>query len=255
MAHLDINFLSNALNRNVDIKLILPTKTAWTLENKYEAKTNTFYQDKKDMKYPLLILLHGYTGSLQQWLGFTRAEMYAEENNIAIVTVSGENKWFINTEYDKYYDFIEYELKDFLYGNFPISKERSDNYIAGLSMGGFGALYHALSNPLAYNKVGAFSPALYPKAKSLLKGNEIEELTLSNKDNLPNIYFSIGDKDFLLDDTNKYSKFLDKNNIKYEYSLVEGYSHEWRFWDMELEKFIKSLDRTDEAYKHAPKGG
>ena len=253
MAHLDINFLSNVLKRNVDIKLILPSKTAWTLEKDNEINS-TYYQDKMNIKYPLLILLHGYTGSLHQWLAYTRAEMYAEENNIAIVTVSGENNYYINTEYDRYYDFIEYELKDFLYGNFPISNRREDNFIAGLSMGGFGAMYHALSNPKAYGMVGAFSPALYPKIKGLLKGKEINELALKNKDDLPKIYFSVGDKDFLLDDAIKFSKFLDENNIEYEYSLVEGFGHEWRFWELEVEKFIKSLDRTDEAYKYSPHG-
>ena len=64
--------------------------------------------------------------------------------------VNGENKFYMNSEAlttnDYFYDFIEYELKDFLYGTVPISSKREDNFIAGLSMGGFGALFHGLNN-------------------------------------------------------------------------------------------------------------
>ena len=65
-----------------------------------------------------------------------------------------------NAEYgENYYDFIQKELPEFITSNFPISSRREDTYIAGASMGGYGALAHALGHPESYCAVGAFSPA------------------------------------------------------------------------------------------------
>ena len=102
MAHIDINLISNAMGRAVSFTLILPTKTAPTLETDYDAKTNTYYQNKKNKKYPLLILLHGLLNDQNNWCRYARAEFYAEENNIAICMVNGENKFFMNWEHPKH---------------------------------------------------------------------------------------------------------------------------------------------------------
>ena len=246
MAHIDINFISNAMGRNVNVTLILPSKPYPV--NDYVASKDTYYQDKKDKLYPLLILLHGYLNDEKAWTRYARAEMFADENNIAVCMVSGENKFYVNWEgkltNDNYYDFIEYELKDYLYGTFPISKRREDNYIAGLSMGGFGAIYHGFSNPKAYHAIGAFSAAYSSMEKD---GLEVRKIVRECKD-APFAYVACGSKDFLLNDNNDLIEDLKSANIDYCYDFVEGYGHEWRFWDLELEKFIKSLKRTD-AYK------
>ena len=252
MAHIDINFISNALGRSVDITLILPSKKY--PESNYDAKADTYYQDKKDKLYPLIILLHGYLNDEKMWTRYARAEMYAEENNIAIAMISGENKFYLNwearTTSDNFYDFVEYELKDYLYGTFPISKRREDNYIAGLSMGGFGALYHGLSHPKAYSAIGAFS-APY----KLEDGDDailIKDLVDSVED-APFVYVACGSNDFLLQDNTDLVNDLKARNINHYYDYIEGYGHEWRFWDMELEKFIKSLKRSD-YYKDIKRG-
>lgn len=254
MAHIDINLISNALGRAVDITLILPTKTAPTLEPNYEAKSNTYYQDKRNKKYPLLILLHGYLNDEKNWTRYARAEFYAEEHNIAIVMVSGENKFFMNWEMpttkDNFYDFIEYELKDFLYGTFPISSKREDNFIAGLSMGGYGALYHGLKNPKGYGAIGAFS-APYTMMKD--EGIDLRKI-IGRKTDLPFLYISCGDKDPLLKDNNDLHKDLIEQEVTHIYNIVPGFAHEWRFWDAELERFIKGLKRTDPYKEDTPRG-
>ena len=248
MAHIDINLISNTMGRNVDFTLILPSRRNFTPIDKYDAKHDTYYQDKKDKLYPLIILLHGYLNDEKAWTRYARAELFADENEIAICMVSGENKFYLNweakTTNDRFYDFIEYELKDYLYGTFPISPKREDNYIAGLSMGGFGALYHGLSNPKAYKAIGAFS-APYTSFKEA----DLKKIVYSVKD-APFVYMACGDKDFLLDDSCELDQDLTKQKIDHYYDFVKGYGHEWRFWDMQLEKFIKFIDRTDD-YKKA----
>lgn len=254
MAHIDINLISNAMGRAVDFTLILPTKTSPTLEKNYDAKTNTYYQDKKTKKYPLLILLHGLLNDEKNWCRYARAEFYAEENNIAICMVNGENKFYLNwetpTTNDNFYDFIEYELKDFLYGTFPISSRREDNFIAGLSMGGYGALYHGLTNSRSYSAIGAFSTS-YTEMKE--KNFDFKKI-IGRKTDIPFIYVSCGEKDSNLKDNNDIHKDLDDMGITHLYNVVPGYAHEWRFWDLELERFIKGLKRTDSYKEEAPRG-
>ncbi|MCR5231948.1 MAG: hypothetical protein K6B64_04800 [Acholeplasmatales bacterium] len=253
MAHIDINLISNAMGRAVSFTLILPTKTAPTLEANYDAKTNTYYQNKKNKKYPLLILLHGLLNDQNNWCRYARAEYYAEENNIAICMVSGENKFFMNWDHqlatDHFFDFIEYELKDFLYGTFPISSKREDNFIAGLSMGGYGALYHGLMNNKAYSAIGAFS-APYKEMKE--NGFDFKKI-IGRKTDLPFIYISCGEKDSLLEDNNELDLALTDLDFAHLYNIVPGYAHEWRFWDLELERFIKGLKRTDPYKIESPR--
>lgn len=247
MAHLEINLFSKILNRSTDITLILPSdyfQSDFQLEY-----SKTHYQDKANKKMPLLILLHGYLGDHHSWCQYTSVERYAEENQIAVVMISGENQYFLNNQYIRWYDFIEEELKDYLYGNFPISNKREDNFIAGLSMGGYGALFHGLSNPKAYSAIGAFSPAT--RAANLSKNGMIVEnpslksLVKKNKRDLPNIYLAIGSEDFLLPQNENFIKFLEENYIVSTHEIVEGYKHEWRFWDMELNKFMKIISKLN----------
>ena len=108
-------------------------------------------------KYPVLYLLHGMGNNHATWTGYTNVEMYAEERNIAVVNISGENKAYIRTEGDDFFKFISEELPDFICGMFPISDRPEDTYIAGLSMGGYGTLVHGLSFPERFAAFGAFS--------------------------------------------------------------------------------------------------
>ena len=64
---------------------------------------------------------------------------------------------------DNYYDFLNHELPEFVEAYFPISDSPKDRYIAGLSMGGYGALLHGIENPDRYSAIGALSPAVFSK--------------------------------------------------------------------------------------------
>ena len=245
MARIEINFLSKILNRTTDISLILPS---YNFGNDFKSKNpDKYYQEFYENKLPLLILLHGFGGDHTSWLFFTKVEMYAEEHNIAVVMINGENNYYLNNQIGKFYDFIETELKDYLYGTFPISSKRDDNFIAGLSMGGYGALYHGFSNPQAYKAIGAFSPAIKPanltKSGIIVESVSLRKLIISHKKELPDIYLSIGSEDSLLPQNLKFVKYLEDSHIASTSKVVPGYGHEWRLWDIELENFLKFIDK------------
>lgn len=192
-------------------------------------------------KYPVLYLLHGFGNNHAQWGGYTSVELFAEERQIAVVMISGENKNYINQPQDAFYDFIENELPEFIEGVFPISHRKEDHYIAGLSMGGFGALYHGLSNTHKYNAIGAFSAAVE------MEGNPIDlyQVLEDSDGNIP-VYMTCGDKDFVYESDVKFVEAMKEKGMNVDWISVKDYEHEWRFWNLAIERFLDWIPRTDD---------
>ncbi len=157
MARFECNVISYVLQRTVDITVIIPTVTipeaiAWR-----EKKPSHAVKER----YPVLYLLHGVGNNHATWCGYSNIELFAEERNIAVVMMSGENKFYRTVSGgDDYYRFLEEELPEFITNMFPVSGNPEDTYIAGLSMGGAGALMHGIGNPEKYAAVGGFSAAV-----------------------------------------------------------------------------------------------
>ena len=218
------------------------------------------YRHTKENKFPVLYLLHGYGNNHAQWTGYTNVELFAEERNIAIVNISAENKSYVRSGGDDFYSFIEEELPDFVCGMCPISRRPEDTYIAGFSMGGFGTLVHALSNPGKYAAFGAFSAAISLNPDSLadndgaaeavdpsISPNDLADKLIAEKAAFPKAYIAIGSKDFLLEENHAFRDKLVQAGIPVTYEELPEYGHEWRFWNIEVEKFLDWLQpiRTD----------
>ena len=243
---LNCNYISKALGRAVDINIAIPSPVYPEILG-YAGKAEFAPKEK----YPVLFLLGGIGNDCNSVFDYTRVQMYAEEYNIAIVSVSGENKFYADNGLEKFSEFLENEIPNFISGYFPISDRTEDYYIAGLSMGGYGALLHFLKCPNRFCAVGCFSGAVgkfdYAETE---KGKDYNIYHLFDKRikegaNLGNIYISCGGDDFIKDCSLKLKFFLDDKNVKFSWKQVEGYGHEWRFWDEQIEKFLKWLPRTD----------
>lgn len=238
MAKIQCNVISYTLMRTVDIDVILPSVSI------PEAMAPMMGGEKPSHdysnKYPVLYLLHGFGNNHGQWGGYSNIELYAEERKIAVVMISGENKNYINQESDLFYDFIENELPEFIEGAFPISSRKEDRYIAGLSMGGFGALYHGLVNTHKYQAIGAFSAALE------MVGNPVDIYdVLENSDGNIAVYMTCGDKDFVYESNLKFIEIMKKKEMNFDWVSVNDYEHEWRFWDLAVERYLDWIPRTD----------
>lgn len=247
MAQLHCNFFSHTLGFGVDIALLLPSMTPCDMGG---SRTH-----KLPGKFPVLYLLHGHGNDYLSWSRCTSLERYAEERRIAVVAMSVGNKGYMNAEYgESWYDFLQNELPEFVTEYFPVSRRREDTYIAGASMGGYGALAHALGHPEDYRAVGAFSPATDWGEKPSRIGHSMPPMlslyhllddTLAAEKTLPDIYCCIGDGDFLLESALQFHRHLEGREIPHRFDLVEGYEHEWGFWDRQLPEFLDWLPRTD----------
>jgi putative tributyrin esterase len=251
MAQLTCNFFSYTLHRAVDVSIILPTPVFSDAMGEGKAPTH-----HPKAKYPVLYLLHGYGNDSSTWRRYTPLERYAEEANIAVVTFAGENKAYANHPGDdKFYDFIAKELPDFVLGLFPISDRREDTYIAGLSMGGYGTLLHALSRPGDFCAFGAFSAGLGEEGSQMaadaVVGEQRPDISYllkeaaGNMDKLPKGYLSCGTEDFLYKVNLKFQEQYLAQGGDLLWKAVPGFGHEWPFWDQEIKAFLDWIPRTD----------
>ncbi len=202
-------------------------------------KDDCYYQNSEE-RFPLIIAMSGFADDNEAWLHRTNIVALCDKYRVAVAMISGENKWYLDSSpIDGWHSYISKELPDFLFGNF--SKLDPEKLIlAGVSMGGYGALYNGLKNPEKYKAVLSMSPAIKPDEYiDEQKVGTLKDLFLAAKDNLPYIYLAIGNKDFIYEPSMEFNNWLKENIDGVEYRVVDGHGHDYDFWSVEIEKFLQ----------------
>lgn len=246
MAQFTVNFYSYSLDTGVDICVTIPSFTPCD-------RSNPVHTHVIPAKFPVLYLLHGHGNDYKCWLRYTSVERLAEEQRIAIVTMNSQNKAYNNVPNgDNFFDFVSHELPEFITSMFPVSSEPKDTYIAGLSMGGYGTLVHAFSTPERYCAYGAFSAGITPENQPrIVCGIEgidpyqEAKKRLAEGKTLPKGYICCGRQDFLYERNVDFVKRLKALNVDFDWHPVDGFEHEWRYWDIEIANFLNWIPRTD----------
>lgn len=266
MALFQCNFISYTLMREVQMNVILPTVTCPESMGMGGKPTHA-----GKAPYPVLYLLHGFANNGTVWGRYTSLERYAEERQIAVVTISAENKGYRNQEGgggglmsggDRHFDFLAYEVPEFVTANFNVSKRPEDTYIAGLSMGSMGTLLHSLSMPERFRAAGAFSGPMMqmnmgmtPEERAAMtdadwdqlvspEAVELVEKAKAEGKSLPDYYVATGTQDNP-EGSKAFARFLEKNGAKVTTNFERVYGHEWQFWDESIKEFLDWLPRTD----------
>ena len=145
MAYLTINYESKALGMPVMISALIP-----------QGRGN----------YKTLYLLHGAGGDYTTWITRSKVSGYVENTNIAVIMISANNKCYVdNVHGKKYFQFLTDELIRTCTDWFGLSTKREDTYIAGMSMGGYGAVNAALRKPEKYKASFCYSGLLNIKER------------------------------------------------------------------------------------------
>ncbi|MBR1821047.1 MAG: esterase family protein [Clostridia bacterium] len=153
----DCNFFSKTLENHVSAQVLLPSMFD---NDALFADLNEIYRPRK---FPALYLLHGALEDETSWLRMTAIERYAQKRQIAVVMPRGQNGFYTNAESGlNYYDFVADELPRLIEYAFPISDRAEDRFIAGCSMGGYGAARCALGRPDRYAAFADLSGAVDP---------------------------------------------------------------------------------------------
>ena len=216
-------------------------------------------------KFPVLWLLHGGYGCSSDWFRFTEIEKFAADKRLFVVSISGENGCYVDMERGNQWESLLTDyVWDMVHELFPMaSEDPEDNYIAGLSMGGYGALRNGLAHPEKYSVIGSFSgaPSIaknYAEDPEHLKALQLdwvfgdqhigtmndpwysaEALAKSGK-KLPPIYLSCGTADGLYADNVAYRAHLEKLGYTVTWD-EDGSGHEWGFWNRQVGKFIEEM--------------
>ena len=239
MAILNVTTYSESLEFNINFTAIVPDKI------------------KDPSKINVLFLLHGYSGHHGDYLNNTAIARYAAEYNIAVIMPSINNSYYANMKHGlNYFDFITKDLPNITKNIFNLEVNQNNTYIAGLSMGGYGALKAAFTFPKNYRGAASMSGALEintmiksNRQPKLLDGvfglerivqpeNDLFELSVKNDISNLNLLITCGTEDFLYQDNLKFKGHLDAHKIYPKYVFSEG-NHNWDYWDAHLKIILK----------------
>lgn len=258
MALIQCNFMSKSLMRTVPVQVVLPTdKLVFPGQPEPEEKP-----------FKTLYLLHGIFGNYTDWVSGTRLQSWAEARNLAVVMPSGDNSFYVDNRKTSalYGSFISKDLVEFTRKTFPLSRQREDTFIGGLSMGGFGAIVNGLQHPETFGSIIGLSAALVLNEQNLnseytdflmtnrgyyesvfgdldkVLGGENDYTALAEKQagrtDKPRIYMACGTEDGLMAPNRVYRDKL--RELGYDLTWQEGPgNHDWKFWD---EYILKAME-------------
>lgn len=256
MAYFRIEYFSNALRRAASFEMLIPND-AWAWDGKPEQAP------AKPMR--TLFLLHGYTGKAGNWV----PDWLPAKHNFAIVMPSAENSFYLNglSTGHAYQTLVGEELVDYVRKTFGLARSAGDTCIAGMSMGGFGALHTGLAYPQTFGKIAALSSALIVHGIAHMKPGEnngvanydyyrecfgdletvedrdvnpevlIKRLKAQNA-RIPDIFMCCGTEDFLLENNRQMHRFLLDEQVRHQYFESAG-NHDMVFWN---EYIIKAVE-------------
>src|SRR6185503_13247898 len=145
----EIKFFSETLGLLSSMYVLLPKRTMPEMKS------------KRSPKYKTLYLLHGHSDDHTAWQRYTSIERYAEDLNLAVVMPAVHLSFYNDMAHGgKYWQFISEEVPTLVRDIFPLSAERKDNFVAGLSMGGYGAFKMALTHPERFAAAASLSGAV-----------------------------------------------------------------------------------------------
>lgn len=212
--------------------------------------------------FPVLYLLHGLSDDHTIWLRRTNLERYVEDLNLIVVMPDGHRSFYINDPRPgglAYEDHITKDVVGFCDRVFPTVPRREARAVAGLSMGGYGAIMLALKNPGLFgaaashsgavgffHKTGHSRPDFKPLADALGARYDCHRLASQLKRDkthkLPALRFDCGVDDFLLEDNRRFRTHLVKSGIPHEYVEHPG-SHNWAYWDTHIQETLPFVMR------------
>lgn len=265
MSTIKATFASKCLARPTDIYVVLPDQNP-------PPGSSSYYQRPAKT----LLLLHGYSGIATDWLLNAPAQPLAAKYNLAIVTVSGENSFYLDQKGTgrKYGTFVGEEVLEYVRNTFKIALNRQDTFVGGLSMGGFGALRTAfaypenfsgciaLSSALIHNQVMTMTPdntqgapadydyyaSTFGEPSQLAKSVNnpeflVKKLKADGKE-MPKIFMACGTEDSIMVENRRFRDFLLSENVRVKFQEAPGI-HNWDFWCQHIGPGIEYLLGSD----------
>ena len=249
----EVYFFSDTLGFHTSMVVLLPKRTLPEMKS------------KRALRYRTLYLLHGHSDDHTAWQRFTSNERYAEGLNLAVVMPAVHLSFYNDMAHGgKYWQFISEEVPTLVREMFSLSSARKDNFVAGLSMGGYGAFKMALTHPERFAAAASLSGALDIRAVidlnhrrsnqawleemrtvfgdlSKVPGSKHDLMTLAKKaaksSVKPRLYHCCGTGDQLHEDNLRFREAVRKLPLDLTYEEGPG-EHNWAYWDKMIQRVL-----------------
>ena len=254
MAHLRCDFFSEALSLSTTMTVLLPQQTSTQIG--MEGRTT-------EGPPPVLYLLHGLSDDDTIWLRRTSIERYAAPLGLAVVMPQVHRSFYADQAYGgRYWTFLSEELPALVSSLFRVSDRREDTFVAGLSMGGYGALKWALRQPERFAAAASLSGAVDvaglhtgrerpedPRMfERIFDGQEVAGtpedvlwlLAHADASTLPDLYLCCGTEDPLIGDNRRFAEACQAAGVPLTSSFDAG-AHEWAYWDATIQDVLAWL--------------
>lgn len=258
MALIHCDFFSDALGLSTSMTVILPQTT-----------TRQIGMDGRALRkyHPTLYLLHGLSDDHTIWQRRTSIERYVADLGLAVVMPNVARSWYADMDRGlKYWTFVSEELPAVARSFFPLSHRRDDNFVAGLSMGGYGAFKLALTKPAMFAAAASLSGALDMAHRiattpddewrrelenvfgdlAAFAGSRHDTLALATKlaqsgEPRPLLYQCCGTADFLYDHNLRFRDHARSLGLDLAYDEHPGRAHDWGYWDEAIQRVLRWL--------------
>lgn len=206
---------------------------------KQEMKYNLYLPPHFDAEtaYPILYLLHGAGDDQGAWLDKGDAQKFADRYIKAggtpmIIVMPDAQLTFYMGDFENY--FFN-ELMPEVEGRYKFSGKRA---VAGLSMGGFGTLYYALSRPAMFTCAYAMSPASNLWFKTFVDAQE-------DKSVFPPFTIEVGNQDTTVNnaESQELADYMKEQGLSVDFIARDGI-HYWDFWQQCLPKALKKVGES-----------
>lgn len=239
----DMRFYSQALGREMPYRVYLPQDAA---------------AGHARAPLPVVYLLHGKGQDFREWSNYSEVSAYAARGMILVMPEGGSSYYqnAVERPQDRYEDYLARDLTADVEGRFPARRDRAGRAVAGVSMGGFGALKLALSHPEEYAFAGALSPPVDvpergftlrragewwdhreifgPMGSEARRERDLFALVQSAKpDEVPTICLTAGEQEALLGPDRRFAEELKRSGLAYEFYIRTG-GHGWGQWNAQI---------------------
>jgi putative tributyrin esterase len=250
MAAIRCDFFSEVLEVGTSITVLLPQAT--------EEQIGVAESVTRGGDFPVLYLLHGLSDDSTAWHRYTSIERYAAPIGLAAVMPQVQRSFYADEAHGgSYWTFLSEELPAIVRSFFRVSDRREDTFVAGLSMGGYGAFKWALRHPDRFAAAAGLSGALDVEALSQVEGRRelfarvfdgpvgpdndlFALLEKADPAAVPPLYLGCGTEDHLLEGNQRFLDAATAKGLDVTVDFRPG-EHEWGLWDATIRDVLAWL--------------
>lgn len=258
MAVLRCDFFSDTLSLSTSMTVILPQRTTTQIGLTGQAP---------DGGPPVLYLLHGLSDDHTSWLRRTSIERYVAPLGLAVVMPQVHRSYYTDEAYGgRFWSFLTEELPAVVHAFFRLSVRREETFVAGLSMGGYGAVKWALREPHRFAAAASLSGALDVASASTgrfrpedprmfrrifgdapVAGTTEDLMTLvagADAGSAPALRLWCGAEDGLLPANTRFRDACTAAGLPVDLTISSG-DHDWAYWDARIRDVLAWLPLPD----------